>query len=376
MKLFKKRAKNELLVTRYIDADLSEHIEKMDSLFVAKHLKTAQQLSVLKFDQIPEKASIKDYIQGLVLDYQKLVDYCNNRLNGKLQEARQVSEIADMKATASDITRQINETEDALAIVKAKFDDKAKQHKATIKKWQWVLIVLYFLAGFELVANMGAYSLLGGGMLASASVAIISGIVVFYWAHITPNMVLRFGGNNWKKQAFIFTLMAIPIGIIFYFFSAMRIDYLLKINPDMKGVFSGNPLVPTMVNFFAYLIATYLVFEFRPTETVRNLYKKYTDDLKEIELLTAKRSDLIATGNLLEPELRKRLLDYKNILLLGQQTEQDIETRMFACFHEFKTELFIRTNGKCTSLFTNDITKDLAPLKLNYQDINHKIETL
>ncbi len=376
MKLFKKRPENELIVTRYIDTDLSDHIEKMDTQLIVKHLKTAQQLSVLKFGQISEKASIKDYIQGLVLDYQKLVDYCNNRLNGKLQQAREVSEIADMKAQAKDIARQIDETEDTLAVIKAKFDDSAKAYKATLKKWQWVLIVLYFLAGFELVANMGAYSLLGGNILASASIAIISGIVVFYWAHITPKMVLRFGGNNWKKQTLIFIIMALPIGVIFYFFSAMRIDYLLALNPDMKGVFSGNPLVPTMVNFFAYLIATYLVFEFRPTEATRNLYKKYTDDLKEIELLTAKRSDLIATGNLLEPELRKRLLDYKNILLLGQQTEQDIETRMFGCFHSFKTELFIRTNGKCASLFTNDITKDLAPLKLNYQDINHKIKTL
>ena len=73
------------------------------------------------------------------------------------------------------------------------------------------------------------------------------------------------------------------------------------------------------------------------------------------------------------PELGEKLTDHYNIVLLGQQLENEIQTRMEACFENFKMELFMKSNGACSNLFTGDIKKDLPKLKLNYQNINQTL---
>ncbi|WP_160130618.1 hypothetical protein [Kordia antarctica] len=352
-----------------MDRELSKHIEEKEIQYVNKYLKYAQKLSVQKFNELPPTARISNYITGLVLDFQKLVDYTDQRLNGSLHQAKGGSDIANMKAEALELDRKIDETQDALNILNARFDSEAKQYKSTIKRWKMVLWILYFLAGFEILANMEIYNMLGGGIVASISIAVISGIVVFYWAHLSNKCIRQFGKGNLKKQSLAGCLMAIPIFVIFYLFSSMRVDYLLALFPNMERIYSGSPIVPTLINFFAYLIATYLVYEYRPSVAVKNAYGKYQADVKSIENLEQKRYAYIAEKNTLEPKLRLRLLDYHNLLLLGKQKEQDITTRMLACFHEFKSELHLLSNGKCAFLFSTD-EEDLPPLKLNYQTMN------
>lgn len=369
MKRLHKKTDSSSTITAIVDRDLSKHIDEKEIEYVDKYQKYAQKLSVLKFNELKPSACIKDYITGLVLDFQKLVDYTDQRLNGSLHQAKGGSDIADMKAEAEELDRKINESQDQLNILNARFDTDAQKYKPSIKRWKMILWILYFLAGFELVANMEIYSMLGGSIFASASIAIISGIVVFWWAHLSAKFIHRFGNNQWRKQLAVSLILSLPIFLIFYLFSSMRIDYLLALSPEMKGVYSVNPIVPTLINSFAYLIATYLVFEYRPDVTITNAYKQYCNDAKDIKALTLKRDHYIEIKNELEPKLRLRLLDYHNLLLLGKQMEQDISTRMLACFHEFKSELHLLTNGRCAVLFSND-SNDLPPLKLNYQNIN------
>jgi len=365
MKLFKK-SKSENTVTNIVDRELSTIIAEQDILLIQKHQQSAQKLSALRFSEIPKTSTIAEFTSTITLDYQKIADTIDNRLNGELQSVKGETDITDMKASYKEVSRKIEETEDTLAVVNAKFDPKGKEHKSAIVAWSRVLLVLYFLGGFELLANLEIYSILGGGILSAAAIAIISGIIVFYWAHITPSIVARFGGNNWKRQVLVFSLMALPIFAIFYLFSMMRVTYLNALNPEMEKVFLSSPLVPTLVNFFAYLVATYLVHEFRPSKQVKKAYKKYKDDLQELKGLQHKREVLITEQQQLEPNLRQRLIDYKNIQLLGKQLEQEVQTRMYSCFHEFKAELYLKTNGKCARLFTQT-DADLRPLKLNYQ---------
>ncbi|WP_430410254.1 hypothetical protein [Kordia sp.] len=369
MKLFNKKTDNSAKITTIVDRELSEYIDTKEIEYHNKYQKHAQKLSVLKFNELPKTARITDYITGLVMDFQKLVDYTDQRLNGVLHQAKGKSDTADMEAEAEELDRKVDETQNELNILNAKFDADAKKHKSTIRRWHRVLWILYFLAGFELLANMEIYNMLGGGILASISIAIISGIVVFWWAHLTAKLIHRFGDSNWRKQLGIFSLMSIPIFVIFYLFSAMRVMYLLALSPEMQDVYSSNPIVPTLINFFAYLIATYLVFEYRPNVAVKNAYSKYCDDLKSIEEAQQKRDTYLTEKNSLEPKLRQKLLDYHNLQLLGQQIEQDISTRMLACFHEFKSELHLLSNGKCANLFSTD-AEDVPALKLNYQNNN------
>ena len=374
MKLFNNK-QDEGIVTHIVDRELSSYIQEKHLEHVQKHRKTSQKLSVIKFSELPTTAKISDYISGLTLDYQELVNYCNTRLNGKLHEARGSNEAQNMQDVMEQLQEDIDKKQDEINIVRANFDDQGKCHRAPVRTWQKVLWVLYFLAGFELLSNLEVYGLLGGGILASASIAIISGFIVFYWAHITAKYLHKFKLILWWKQVGFFTLMSIPILVVFSLFSQMRMEYIQMLNPDLETVFSSNSIVLLLTNYLAYCIATYLVFEYRPPEQVRNAYKKYCMDVKEIERLEKEKRAFVEENNALEPRLRQKLLEYKNILLLGQQTENDIQTKLENCFHEFKSELFLLTNGRCNPLFSGKLAKDLPPLQFNYQNIDAQLQS-
>ena len=150
---------------------------------------------------------------------------------------------------------------------------------------------------------------------------------------------------------------------------------MTTLNPDMAEVYNTNPLIFTIVNAFAYTISCWIILAFKPNQDVILAYKKYKNDVKEIEVLEQEREVLCQRKSSLNPELREKLTDRYQVLLLGKQTENEIVTRMRGCFELLKMELYMKTNGTCATLFTGDIEKDLPKLKLNYQNINEKFPT-
>ena len=192
---------------------------------------------------------------------------------------------------------------------------------------------------------------------------------MFWWGHITPKYVIQFGNNNIKRQLLIFSLFATPVFVLFYLFSQMRIDSLLISNPEMASIFVSSPIIPTLINFFGYLIACYLVFTYKPSKEEINIYKKNKSDANEIYKHNQEREHLIEQRNNQIPELQKKLSEHYNFLLLAQQLEADVKNRYEGCFEEFKGELYLRTNSKCATLFSGN-NHDLPPLELNYQNID------
>jgi len=138
----------------------------------------------------------------------------------------------------------------------------------------------------------------------------------------------------------------------------------------MADVFVSNPIIPTLINFFGYLIACYLVFTYRPSKTELDAYKKYKKDSKRITELTQQREELIAEQKAQTPALQQKLTEHYNFLLLAQQLEEDVVTCYQGCFQEFRTELYLRTNSKCDPLFTGDISEDLPVLERKYATID------
>ena len=150
---------------------------------------------------------------------------------------------------------------------------------------------------------------------------------------------------------------------------------MTTLNPEMAEVYNTNPLIFTIVNAFAYTISCWIILAFKPSQEVILAYKKYKNDVKEIEGLEQEREALCQRKASLNPELREKLTDRYQVLLLGKQTEDEIVTRMRGCFELFKMELYMKTNGACATLFTGDIEKDLPKLKLNYQTLTEKFPT-
>ena len=372
MKFFKKKADNSAPITTIVDRELNTYICEKEIEYVDKYLKYAQKLSVIKFNELDPTSRIKDYIKGLVLDFQKLVDYADQRLNGSVLLTKGIANINATNRDIQQLNQKIDESQDEINILKARLDSDAKKHKPKIKRWATLLWLPYSLTGFELLANIEIYNMLGGSIFSSISIAFISGIVVFWWAHLSGKFIHRFGNQNWRRQLLVSCILSLPIFIIFYLFSSMRIDYLMALSPDMQEVYTSSPLVPTLINGFAYLITTYLVFEYRPTTSIKNAYKRYCNDLQLINVLEKERDRNIQQKKNKEDDLSQKLSDYSNVFLLGKQIEQDISTRMLACFHEFKSELHLLTNGACSVLFSSD-SEDVPPLKFNYQDANEQI---
>jgi hypothetical protein len=372
MNLFKK-PKLEKDFTIIVNTELLEYIEIKDIAYNARHIKTAVKLSVMDFKNIPLTAKIRDFIGSIVSDYQHLIDYTNAKLVGGVHKLRGQSHISDANDELNNIERKIGQVEDKIAPVKGKFDDTAKQYKPAVNKWFYLFIpILIGIAGMELISNFDALDSLGGSKISSFGIAFLTGICVYWYAHFVPGKIKKYGNNNPKRELALFFFFLMPILVVFYFFSLMRIQYMTMLNPEMAEVYNTSPLIFTIINAFAYTISCWIILAFKPSQEVILAYKKYQNDVKEIEILEAKREELYQCKASLKPELREKLTDRYQILLLGKQTEDEIVTRMRGCFENFKMELYMQTNGACSTLFSGDVEKDLPKLKFNYENINEK----
>lgn len=355
---------------RLINTELINFIETTDAVLVNKHQKTAQRIASMDFKNFTKEAKIKDFLGTLKSDYQKIILRIDQTLAGALSEFKSNQDILNVKEAISDLTRKIKEVENSLVIFKGKIDESSEKLISKVEGWVYQKVwVLYFLACFELIANYSVYQLLGGGVIAAVSISLISAIAVFWWGHLTPKYVFKYGKSNPKKQLLLFILFATPVVVLFYLFSQMRISSLIISNPEMAKVFVSSPLTPTLINFFGYLIACYLVHNYRPSKEEINAYKKNKRDANEIVKCNKEREQLIELRNNQIPELQKKLTEHYNFLLLAQQLEMDVKNRYEGCFEEFKGELYLRTNSKCAVLFSGN-QHDLPPLELNYQTID------
>lgn len=369
MKLFTKKDKPSY--SRIVHRELSEEIASTDARLLLKHRQTAQRTSTMDFGKLKMGTKIKDLLGSMRPDFQRLVDRIDQTLAGVLSIFQSTKDISNAKAALADYARKIQEKADTLATLKGRLNEASEKLVTKVSTWTRKIVwVLYFLAGFELIANYGVYQLLGGGTIAAIAISILSALVVFWWGHLTPKYVIKFGGNSVKRQLLVFILFAAPIFVMFYLFSQMRISALILSNPEMRDVFVSSPIVPTLINFFGYLIACYLVYVYRPTKEELEAYKKYRLDIAEIQRLAEHREQLIAERNAQVPALREKLTDHYNFLLLAGQLEREVRTRYEGCFEEFKSELYLRTNSKCDPLFMGDIQQDLPPLDLRYQNID------
>ena len=368
MKLFKK--KTPRTHERLVFKELKNEIDTTDASLIIKHQKTAQKIAAMNFEKLLKNSKISSFLGSMKADYQRLIDKIDQILSGALNILQSAQDISNAKAVIEDYNRKIKETEDKLTLLKGKLNEASDKLVAKVKSWTHQKVwVLYILAGFELVANFGVYQLLGGGAISAIAISLISALVIFWWGHITPKYVVQLGDGKPKRQLLIFIVFAIPIFVIFYLFSSLRIKSLILTNPEMADVFVSSPIVPTLINFFGYLIACYLVFVYRPRKEELNAYKKYKLDTKAISDLTKLREILIAERNNEVPELQDKLKDHYNFLLLAQQLETDVNTRYQGCFEEFRTELYLRTNSKCDVLFQAE-KKPLPVLELKYQNID------
>jgi len=369
MKLFKK--KDAPTRTQLAHKELSEDIKKTDASLVIKHKKTAQQIASMDFSKLKKGTKIRDLIGSMKSDYKRLIDKIDQALAGALSIFQSRKDIENAKSAIEEYDRKISETDDQLALHKGKIDEASDALVSKCKGWlNGKLWVLYFLAGIELISNYSVYQLLGGSAISAIAISIISCFIIFWWAHITPKYVIQLGRDNPRRQLLIFLLFATPIFVLFYLFSQLRIQSLILANPEMADVFVSNPIIPTLINFFGYLIACYLVFTYRPSKTELDAYKKYKKDSKRITELTQQREELIAEQKAQTPALQQKLTEHYNFLLLAQQLEEDVVTCYQGCFQEFRTELYLRTNSKCDPLFTGDISEDLPVLERKYATID------
>jgi len=373
MNFRKQKAKNP--ITRLVDAESVQYIQNKDLQFKEVHLKTATKLSTMDFKSMPSGTKIGDFIGALVADYQHLIDYINTKFSGDIQKLKGQSEISDAEEELEDIERKIEIVDGKITPLKGKFDDTAKKYKPEVRKWFYLFIpLLITIASMELIGNFDALNTLGGSRVSSFGLAILSVISIYWYSHFTPDKVKKYAGDNVKKQVLLFFLFLIPIVLVFGFFSSMRIQYMVTMSPELSEVYNTSPLVFTIINAFAYTISFWIIWTFKPDKEVILKYKKYRNDVKELNALEAEREAFCQKRASLQPELRQKLTDKYQVLLLGKQTEDEIVTRMRSCFEEFKMELFLKTNGACAPLFTGHIDKDLPKLKLNYQNINNKFE--
>ncbi|WP_299676177.1 hypothetical protein [uncultured Dokdonia sp.] len=357
--------------TQIVHTELSTDIKKTDATLITKHKKTAQQIAAMDFAKLKKESKIKNFIGSMTSDYKRLIDKIDQALAGALSIFQSKKDIENAKTTVEDYERKIQEVDDKLALYKGKINEASEKIVSKCNGWlNGKLWVLYGLAGVELVSNYAVYQLLGGSLLAAISISIISAFIVFWWGHVTPKYVVQLGRGNTLRQTLIFSLFATPIFILFYLFSQLRIESLIAENPEMADIFVSSPIIPTLINFFGYLISCYLVYNYRPSKAELDAYKKYKQDTQKIEELNQQREGLIAKKNTEVLQLQQKLTEHYNFLLLAQQLEEDVITCYEGCFQEFRTELYLRTNSKCDPLFSGDIKKDLPPLERKYKTID------
>jgi len=358
--------------TRLINEELSETIKSTDSLLIAKHLKQAQKLAQMDFSKLKEKTSIKSFLGGMKSDYQKLVDKIDQTLAGPLSEFQSNQDIEEAKIKLVEINDKIKEIETKLSYFKAKLNEDFDKLKARVEGWlNRKLIILYIISGLEVVGNYSIFFLFGGGLFSALAISIISAVVLFWWAHVTPRYVKKLGGESNWKQVLLFLVFSLPVLVLVYFLADVRVLSLIAENPEMENVYVTNPILLILINFLGYLVSCFIVYLYKPNKNDIESFKKHKSDTKIILNFENQREALIERRSALRPELQQRLRDHYNFLLLGNQLENEVVTSYEGCYDEFKYELYLRTNSDCDPLFKGK-EEDLPPLRLRYQNIDPK----
>jgi|GEM_PF-3113600 len=360
--------------TIMVDKELETHIEKTDRELVHKHkTKTSQKLSVLEFDKLPASARISDFIGELVMDYQKLIDHTNGKIAGEVQRLKSQSHIAENKDSDKQLSRKRKKLLSVLNPLIGSYDDSAKKYRPAIIKWQWMIVLLVGISFAELLTNIEIIATLGGGFATNLGIGLLTSICVYWWAHISPTKVRQWGGDNTKRQVLVFLLLLLPVVAVFTVLALLRIQYLQILDPNGTS-FNTSPLPFIFINTFAYLISFWIVWMYRPAKQILESYRKYRRDTKRINTLNNALESLQQKQDALPGALREQLTDRYAILLLGKNTEDEIESRMKSCYEQFKAELYLKTNGRCAPLFTGKLPKDLPQLHRNYKDISAEFE--
>jgi len=363
------------ITTRLVDEQLSKYIQEKDITFRERHLQTATKLSTMNFELIPSTANIKDFIGSMTSDYQHLVDYASQRLSGDLQRLKGNSEILNTKESEIELTRKINEVKAKMTPLTGKFDDQGKRFKTKVLRWFYRYVpLLIIIAGMEFISNFDAMNM-GGSRLSSLGIAILAGISMYWYAHFAPEKIQKYGGDSIRKKILLFTLFLLPIVAVFYFFSSMRLQYLAVLNPEQFEMFKTSPYSMTITNVFAFVISYWIIAANKPDKETILAYKKYINDVKEIKVLEFQLEKLKSEMSSLNPKLREKLEDRYNILLLGKQIEDEITTRLRSSFEEFKMELFLKSNGACSKLFSGNPNVDIPSLNTNFGSINQNFES-
>jgi len=178
MKLFKKNDK--LSYSRIIHRELSEEIASTDAKLLLKHKQTAQRTSTMDFGKLKKGTKIKDLLGSMRPDFQRLIEKIDQILAGALSIFQSAKDISNAKGVIADYARKIQDATDTLATLKGRINEASEKLVAKVRMWTHrMLWVLYFLAGFELIANYGVYQLLGGGALSAVAISVLSALVIF-----------------------------------------------------------------------------------------------------------------------------------------------------------------------------------------------------
>ena len=366
------------LDTRIVDKDLLRQVEETDLSLVKKHTTvTVKRLAAMDFKSLPATAKVADFIGGLRSDYQQLVDYTNSKINGISQRVKGQSHISESSELEETVESQLEAKEQELKYANATLNESAKASVPAVLRWLWIMIpMLVLITGAEIFVSVEVFSVIGGNFFTNVSLACLTGICTYWYAHFAPDKVRIWGKNKLKRQLIAFLLLLIPIATLYVVLAGVRLHYMeAMLDDELKEVFALSPYFFVIINLFAYLIAFWIVWSYKPTSAVILGYKKYKRDLKAIRKISKEKKVLEAQKMAIPVDLREKLLDRLGIIQLRSTTEDQIVSHYEACYEAFKMELYLRTNGACAKLFTGDIKQDLPPLKmLNYQNVEEDHE--
>ncbi|MBO6517416.1 MAG: hypothetical protein JJ975_12785 [Bacteroidia bacterium] len=361
-------------LTRLVVKDVSKIIETKHLFNVGTLLpELLQKLASFNFSKLSSGVKIADFIGKIRAAYQELILVVDQHLGSARNNLHVNEEEARYEAEQEAIENQVNEKKTERSIQVGESDEMAKKLKSTIVRWKWLLLPLWILAGFELLANFRVFVILGGSVLSSFAIGALASLFTFFWAHFSPERVQRYGGEvRWKRMLWFAIFSAPPI-LLFTGFATMRLKYMLLMNPEVAENLHLNPLTYVVINYLAYVVSYFIVDAYKPSKADRNRYNNYKSQLKEIEKINKEISTLQAESAKLKAEWNQKKDDRRDLLLLANQLEEEVVTKYHEAFAELKTDLIFKTAGEAGVLFTND-EKDIPPLRLNYDHIGEELK--
>ncbi|MEQ9263139.1 MAG: hypothetical protein RLP14_08265 [Owenweeksia sp.] len=347
---------------------LAETLKKRHQELLGKHTTTTvQRIANLNFSALKKGTSIREFNGSVPNDYQESVDQIDQHIQGHKILKEQTIDEQDIAEKSAILKTTIGDKLQSLKPLKARLDEGAYKLLSSLILWKKIRVILIILSGLETIFNYQIFNSLGGNLISSLATGVLIGMSVYFYAHMTPEKVKKYGNGNTVRELGFFVLFLLPIGILFYLLADLRLNYLMAVNPDLSQDYNLSPWVFVAINIFIYLICYFLVYKFKPSKKDQNRYTDYRKALKEIQ---SKEEEIVQLqGELaeLEPALRKRTAQRSAILLLGKQLEDEVQTAYEQCLSEMKLELLLRTDGEVNKLYTEDA---ITPLKFNYQSLN------